>query len=323
MWLYRQIGGEAVHPLCVPEPLVRALDISFFGTMALAALAVPLFFWRSRVKAFVLPVVAYGLSLVGVLNAVAPPIVRNYVVESDRVPASLDGYRIVQISDIHASCGCRRWHTEAIVAVANGLAADLVCLTGDFVDGRPQECADYLEPLRELRARDGVFAVMGNHEFIDRINPVDEWNAYYAKWGIPFLRASGVVLRPGLALGGVDDKVSKFKHEVAPDVAKAFAAATNGEFRVLMQHRPTGVEDNVARAGVDLQLSGHLHGGFMPIMGERIAADNGRRLRGLHRIGSGWLCLSAGCGPWGGFPLRFRTPTEISLVTLRSAKRSR
>jgi len=137
MWIYRQIGGEAIHPLCVPELLVRTLDISFFGTMALAALAVPLFFWRSRVKAFVLPVVAYALSLVGVMNAVAVPIVRRYVVVSDRVSADLDGYRIVQISDIHASCGCRRWHTESIVTVANGLAADLVCLTGDFVDGSP------------------------------------------------------------------------------------------------------------------------------------------------------------------------------------------
>jgi len=110
--------------------------------------------------------------------------------------------------------------------------------TADFVDGSPRACADYLEPLRGLRARDGVFAVMGNHEFIDRINPVGEWNDYYSKWGIPFLRASGVIVRPGLALGGVDDKVSKFKHEVASDVARAFASATNGEFRVLLQHRP-------------------------------------------------------------------------------------
>jgi len=162
---------------------------------------------------------------------------------------------------------------------------------------------------------------MGNHEFIDRINPVGEWNDYYSKWGIPFLRASGVIVRPGLALGGVDDKVSKFKHEVASDVARAFASATNGEFRVLLQHRPVGVEDNVAQSGVDLQLSGHLHGGFMPLLRDRIAVDNGSRLQGLHRVGSGWLCLSAGCGPWGGFPLRFQTPTEICLVTLRSAKR--
>lgn len=321
--VFHLIGGATLHPLSVPEPLVRVLDVVYFGSVLLAALAVPFFFWRSRLKAFVLPIVAYSVALVGVLNAVATPVVREYVVESDRVPPSLDGYRIVHISDIHAYCGCRRWHTQEIVDVANSLDADLVCITGDFADGHPNDCADWIAPLLSLKAKDGVYAVTGNHEFDADVNSVRDWCAFYAGWGVPFLRNGCVFPRTGLALGGVDDeavalpKPGAERYGDAPDVAKAFALATNGEFRVLMQHQPVEAERNMAEHRIDLQLSGHFHGGFMPIMKKRIEKGNGRYIGGLYKIGSGFLCVSAGCGPWGGFPLRYRTPLEIGLITLR------
>lgn len=316
--VFRLIGGSAFYPFGVPEVLVRILDVAYFGTVVLVAVATPLFFWRSRLKALVLPAVAYSVSLVGVLNAVATPVVREYVVVSDRLPPSLDGYRIVHLSDLHASCGCRRWHTQRVVDVVNGLGADLVCITGDLADGHPRDCADYLVPLLALRAKDGVYAVTGNHEFDANVNPVREWSAYYADWRLPFLRNACVFPRRGLALGGVDDRG---RDGVGlgglPDVSKAFAAATNGEFRVLLQHRPDEFEENVATHKVDLQLSGHLHGGFMPLFRERIADEYNGRIQGLYDFGAGYLCLSAGCGPWGGFPIRYFTPLEIGLVTLR------
>ena len=320
---FHLIGGATLHPLNVPEPLVHVLDVAYFGTFLLAALAVPFFFWRSWIKAFVLPIVAYSVALVGVLNAVATPVVREYVVESDRVPPSLDGFRIVHISDIHTYCGCRRWHTQEIVDVANRLDADLICLTGDFADGHPNDCADWIAPLLSLKAKDGVYAVTGNHEFDADVNPVRDWCSFYGKWDVPFLRNSCVFPRAGLALGGVDDesvalsKPGAERYGDAPDVAKAFASATNGEFRVLMQHQPVEAERNMAEHRIDLQLSGHLHGGFMPVMKERIEEGNGRYIGGLYKIGCGFLCVSAGCGPWGGFPLRYRTPLEIGLITLR------
>lgn len=321
--VFHLIGGATLHPLNVLEPLVHVLDVAYFGTFLLAALAVPFFFWRSWIKAVILPAVAYPVALAGVLNAVAKPVVREYVVESDRVPPSLDGYRIVHISDIHAYCGCRRWHTQEIVDAANRLDADLICLTGDFADGHPNDCADWIAPLLSLKAKDGVYAVTGNHEFAADVNPVRDWCSFYAGWGVPFLRNVCVFPRAGLALGGVDDeavalpKPGAEKYGDAPAVAKAFASATNGEFRVLMQHQPVEAEGNVAEHRIDLQLSGHFHGGFMPIMKERIVEGNGRYIGGLYKIGSGFLCVSAGCGPWGGFPLRYRTPLEIGLITLR------
>ena len=325
--VYGLIGGETLHPFGVPEPLVRFLDIAYFGTIVLAAISVPFFFWRSRIKAVVLPAVAYPLALAGVFNAVATPRVCEYIVESDRVPPSLDGYRIVHISDIHAYCGFRRWHTQEIVDAVNRLDADLICLTGDFADGRPEDCADWIAPILSLKAKDGVYAVTGNHEFDASVNPVRDWCAFYAKWGVPFLRNGCVFPRAGLALGGVDDesvalsKPGAERYGDAPDVARAFASATNGEFRVLLQHQPVEAERNIAEHRIDLQLSGHFHGGFMPVMKERIARESGRRIAGLYKIGSGFLCVSAGCGSWGGFPLRYCTPLEIGLITLRHTKK--
>ena len=174
-----------------------------------------------------------------------------------------------------------------------------------------------------LKAKDGVYAVTGNHEFDADVNPVRDWCSFYAKWGVPFLRNVCVFPRAGLALGGVDDeavalpKPGAEKYGDAPDVAKAFASATNGEYRVLLRHQPV-VEALVdGNSSVDLQLSGHLHGGFMPGLRHRAANGYDDRIHGLHQVGEANLCVSAGCGPWGGFPLRYRTPLEIGLITLR------
>ena len=117
--VFRFIGDTAYDcPLRIPEMAVHFLDVLYFGTVFLAVLSVPLFFWRSRLKVFVVPAVAYAVALAGVLNSIATPVVREDIIESDRVPAALDGYRIVHISDIHAYCGCRGWHTQRIVDVA-------------------------------------------------------------------------------------------------------------------------------------------------------------------------------------------------------------
>ena len=315
--VFRFIGDTAYDcPLRISEMAVHFLDVLYFGTVFLAVLSVPLFFWRSRLKVFVVPAVAYVVALVGVLNSIATPVVREDIIESDRVPAALDGYRIVHISDIHAYCGCRGWHTQRIVDVANRLDADLVCLTGDFVDGHPVECAEYLRPLCNLKGRDGVYAVTGNHEFADLLNPFEGWKGFYASWGIPFLRNTCVFPRKGLALGGIDDRACYSVLDV-PDVAKTFASATNGEFRVLLSHRPDDAQDNIRKHDVGLQLSGHQHGGFATFVKQVVAVCKCRFISGLYKMGRGHLVVSAGCGPLYGFPLRYRTPLEIGLITLR------
>ena len=97
-----------------------------------------LFFVPRRVKAVLLPALAWALAAWGVWNGVKIPKVREVEIQCPGLPASLDGYRIVQVADIHVSAAAPRWRTEAIVALANSVDADLAVCTGDIVDGAPR-----------------------------------------------------------------------------------------------------------------------------------------------------------------------------------------
>ena len=170
--------------------------------MLLFVLAVALFFVPRRVKAILLPALAWALAAWGVWNGVKIPKVNEVEIQCPGLPAALDGYRIVQVADIHVSAAAPRWRTEAIVALANAADADLAVCTGDIADGTVHRRRRDVEPLKELKARDGVWFVTGNHEFY---GDWDEWSALFDKWGIRFLRNECVFPREGLALGGVDD----------------------------------------------------------------------------------------------------------------------
>lgn len=107
-----------------------------------------------------------------------------------------------------------------------------------------------------------------------------------------------------------------FEGFAAPDISAAFSSATNDAFRVLLRHRPDSALENLARHDLDLQLSGHTHGGFMPGLWHLTAGCNRGFLRGNYSFGRGHLVVSSGCGPWPAFPFRYFTPSEIVLVRL-------
>ena len=310
--VYEQFGGDAMAP-DLPEKLIwfwNWLDDGLFFLVALS-----LVWWVRRGRAWILPMVAWGLAAWGQYNGTVPPGVREIEVASPNLPAALDGYRIAQVSDIHCSSAARRWRTQAVVDRVNGLDADLVCLTGDYVDGKCRHLADDLAPLAELKAKDGVYGCRGNHEYYgDRF----AWREWQAAHGLRMLVNECVFPHAGLALGGVNDDLAAMKHgDVRADVAKAFAAATNGEFRVLMDHRPINAPANLVKHKVDLQLSGHTHGGVAPLIDRVVAAKNRGYVRGVYEMDGRTLVVSPGCGQWVGFPMRFFNPAEITLITLR------
>lgn len=317
---FAAFGGHAFSP-DLPEVLIWVWDALYSGAMILCALAVLTVLWRRRWKLWALPALAWGLSAWGLWNGMRLPDVREVELAYDGLPASLDGYRIVQLADLHCSSAARRWRTEAVVDKVNALGADLVCLTGDNADGRASRIARHLEPIRRLKARDGVFACTGNHEYYHGF--YDWMSTFYAKAkNIRFLVNECAFPHEGLALGGVPD-LSGWEHEgqdVVPDVRQAFAAATNGEFRILLQHRPSAAHENVRELGVGLQLSGHTHGGIAPGIREVVARFNGGFTRGLYPLGKSYLYVCPGCGQWSGFPMRFFNDSEITLFTLRRAK---
>jgi len=304
--VFRELGGDAFTP-DLPERVIWIWNWAYSGAFILGLLGVATMFFRIPKRAWVLPVVAWGLSAWGVWNGITPPEVKEVTIAYPDLPARLEGYRIVQISDIHVSAAARRWRTERIVEAANACGGDMIVLTGDYVDGLPEARVRDAEPLRGLKARDGVYAILGNHECYYRFSA---WKKLYDKWGIKFLRDACVCPTSGLVVGGVDDATY-------PNVAKAFKLAPEGAFRVLLQHRPKHAEEHAREQGVRLQLSGHAHGGIMPGLKAIVAYVNGGYVRGLYRTGErAYLYLSAGAGQWAGFPIRFFNPTEITVIRL-------
>lgn len=309
--VYDRFGGGAQAPE-LPELLIWIWDWACAGLYVLLALS--LFWWTRKGRTILLPALAWGIAAIGFWNGIKAPEVREVDLAYDDLPAELDGYRILQISDLHCSDSRRRWRTQEIVDLANRCQPDLICLTGDYVDGHVARLGPDLEPLALLKAKDGVWAIRGNHEyFID----YPKWRRWYAEHGIRFLANSCAFPRKTLALGGMNDLGAAPYGDVMPSLPKTFAAATNGEFRILMDHRPKHAQENCAHYGVRLMLSGHTHGGLMPGLDLIIRRYNDNFVRGLYTIDNSYLYVSSGCGIWGGFPLRFFNPAEITLFTLR------
>lgn len=313
--VFRELGGDAFAPE-LPELAIWVFNWLYSGFIFLFGLSILAFFVRFPYKALVFAVLAWGLALLGIYNGMRSPSVEAVEVVSPKIPVSLDGYRIVQLSDLHVSCAVRAWRTEKVVEIANGLNADLMVVTGDIVDGTPENLRADVEPLKKLSAKDGVYFVTGNHEFY---YPWLEWRWYYDEWGMRFLRGETVQIRTDLVLGGIDDPSVKINEPLnIPSARNLFAAATNGEYRVLLQHRPkANGTNNVELDFCDLQLSGHTHGGVAPLLSRLIARFNGGYARGLYRIADGALYVSPGTGQWAGFPVRFFNPPVVSVITLK------
>lgn len=316
--IFKIFGGSMLTPE-MPEAVIWILNWIYSGAFILLLLS--FVWWVKKYRAIVLPIAAWSVGLGGMLSATIAPKVTEFTLDYPNLPAELDGYRIVHLTDLHISAAARRWRAECIVEKANSLNADLICLTGDHVDGRAARHACNLEPIRNLRAKDGVWAAIGNHELYHRWN---EWAPYYERWGIRVLMNECAFPRPSLALGGVTDVAAMHYgggRIAMPDTSRAFAVATNGQFRVLMQHRPEDWVRNRNEFGVDLQLSGHTHGGIMPIMDRYVAKHNGGFVAGVYdACFPGRLIVSRGAGQWAGFPCRFFNPSEIVVVTLKKSR---
>lgn len=312
--VYEALGGSAQAP-DFPEKLLWVWDWACSGLFILLLLSLV---WRVRKwRVFVLPALAWGIAAIGFVNGLVLPQVKEVELRYPDLPEELDGYRIAQLSDLHCSASMRKWRTQGIVDKINATKPDIICLTGDYVDGYVAQLAEDLSPLKELYAPDGVYCIRGNHEYFLSWGV---WRKWFSANGFSFLANECVFPRKSLALGGVNDISGIYNRDILPDVGKTFSAATNGEFRVLLNHRPgTAVEDSAAH-DVRLQLSGHTHGGIAPGLAQFVACFNSGFVRGLYKLPRGFLYVSPGVGQWAGFPLRFFNPPTIDVIVLRKAE---
>lgn len=230
-----------------------------------------------------------------------------------RLPNALNGLRIVQLSDIHLSPFTSREQVERAVETTNNLAADIVALTGDYISKERQYAAPCAEILGRLKARYGVYAVLGNHDhWTDAALITDLFRAE----GITVLINEGMRFEQQGAsfwLAGVDDTMVGLE-----DLPLALAGSSETEMKLLLAHNPI-ILRRAARAGVDLVLSGHTHGGQVTLRPEKSASGKPRRrlLRGLARQGATQIYVTRGLGTVV-LPIRYGCPPEVSLLELRT-----
>lgn len=235
----------------------------------------------------------------------------------DRLPRALDGFTIIQLSDLHTGLTIDRAFVQRVVDQTNRLSPDLIALTGDLVDGKVEDLRDAVAPLGQLRARHGVFAVTGNHEYYAG---ADAWIAEITRLGARYLRNQRIAIGDGAAsfdLAGVDDYSAAGWPGHGEDLPAALAGRDRARALVLLAHQPRQVW-RAAHHGVDLQLSGHTHGGQIWPWHYIVRLQQGGLLAGRYRHQATQLYVTRGCGYWGP-PVRLLAPLEITRVILRTA----
>lgn len=254
---------------------------------------------------------------VAVYEGVARLRIHDVKVPLARLPAAMNGFRIVQLSDVHLGPTLRHEFAQELVARVNALDADLIAITGDLVDGSVERLREIVGVFGELRARHGVYFVTGNHEYY---SGVDEWLAELRRIGIRVLRNERVSIGSELAsfdLVGIDDAHAyQFGHGHGADLPRAVRGRDPAREAVLLAHQPRSVFD-AQRHGIGLQLSGHTHGGQIWPFNYLVRLQQ-PVIKGLEKIGGVWLYVSSGTGYWGP-PMRLAAPAEITRVTLLSA----
>lgn len=258
------------------------------------------------------------ITLVGLAIALRNPRVVRIDIPVADLPEALHGFSIAQISDVHVGSTIKRGFVETIVGLVNGLKADLIAVTGDLVDGSVQQLSAHTAPLAGLTARHGVYFVTGNHEYYSGERA---WTAEITRLGLRVLKNQHVVLKhngASLVLAGVTDLSAHHfdPSEHSDPIAALRGAPADAGAKILLAHQP-GTATAAARAGFDIQISGHTHGGqfwpwnlFVHLFQPFTA--------GLYRLKNLWVYVNRGTGYWGP-PNRFGVSSEITHIRLVAA----
>jgi len=239
--------------------------------------------------------------------------VKRVTVPIRRLAPELTGFRIAQLTDLHIGPTIDGDWLQKVVAQVNALAPDVVAITGDLVDGPVGRLAEHVAPLGQLKAAHGVYFVTGNHEYY---SGADSWIAELERLGVRVLRNERVTVRrdgAAIDIAGIDDYHSAVFPGHGPDLPRALDGRESQRPVVLLAHQPIAV-DEASTLGVDLQLSGHTHGGQLWPWGYFVRLQQ-RYIAGLHRVGETMLYVSCGTGYWGP-PMRLAAPAEITELTL-------
>lgn len=273
-------------------------------------------------SALALPLLAALVTSLGFWNARRTAAVVEVTIPIANLPSALQGFSVVQISDIHVGPTIKLPYLQRIVDRVNGLNANMVAITGDLVDGSVHALSAHVAPLAQLRSTHGTFFVTGNHEYYSGAHA---WIDALRVLGLTVLMNEHVLIEHNtdtqdpetatMVIAGVADySAHLFDEAHRSDPHKALHLAPDkAVFKLLLAHQPRSAAA-AAKAGFDLQLSGHTHGGqFWPW--NHFVKLQQPFTAGLHRLQNMWVYTSRGTGYWGP-PKRFGAPSEITHLRL-------
>jgi uncharacterized protein len=327
------VFGFARYRSVAPSTLTAALPLwlalVIYVSMALMAVDLVRWLWTRRAppvsperRLFLSRAVATtgvlaggGLASFGAWRAFAPARITEVALRLPKLPRALDGFTLVQLSDVHIGPVLKRAFLDELVDRANACKPDLVAITGDLVDGSPKYIGSVVEGVTRLKSRFGTYFCTGNHDYY---SGADDWVAELHGWGVNVLRNRRVVIGDAggaFDLLGVDDWGGVGRGLSRDyDLKTAMDGRVPDRASILLAHQPSNF-DEVAKQGIDLQLSGHTHGGqTFPATGIATLIW-GERAHGLSQVGGSQLFVSRGCG-FVGPPTRLGSPPEIVKVVL-------
>jgi len=312
----------------MPRALIILCNWAFGAVLFLALLqmlidAVALMSFLFRHPLEITPMVRYlaallamALAAVGVQQAIRVPPVKEVTIRIDHLPREFEGYQLLQLTDLHITrLFNAAWATQ-MVNKAVALNADLIVITGDVIDGTVQNRIKDVEPLGNLRAPDGVYAITGNHEYFFE---QQRWTEHLASLGLPTLHNSHIIIKRGaaeLVIAGLPDISASRRNADGPDLAMALKGAPKNAPVILLDHQPRNARQN-AQQQVDLQLSGHTHGGLIAGFDRLFAKPNGGFVSGLYQVDGMQLYVNNGTALWPGMAIRLGRPSELTRITLR------
>ncbi|WP_327088749.1 metallophosphoesterase [Nonomuraea sp. NBC_01738] len=286
-------------------------------TVAAPAVAAPALSRRlfiGRATALTAGVAAIGTVGYGMRTALGPPVIEPVKVLLPGLDSRLSGLRFAVVSDIHLGPLTGLNHTQRIVRMINELRPDVVAIVGDLVDGTVAELGALAKPLKGLESRYGAYFVTGNHEYYTANGP-NEWIEELDQLGVKSLRNQRVEIEHQgavLDLAGVND-VNGTTMDDGPDFDRALGGRDTTRSTVLLAHQPVQVHE-AAKYGVDLQLSGHTHGGQIAPF-DLVVPLQQPVVSGLETVDGVQVYVTRGAGFWGP-PVRVGAPPEITLLEL-------
>ena len=251
-------------------------------------------------------IIAVMLTVWGMYEALKFPDIREITISDAKIK---EPFKIVQVNDLHINRKIPVAQVERLVNTINGLNADAVVLVGDVVDELPTPIAQQMKTLSRLKAKYGIFTVFGNHDFYAGLLP---WMRKFTELNLGLLFNNGVAVGNNIYIAGIPDKSIEQMSSNRIDLKNALSDNKENLYTILLSHTPKFTNEKIE--GVDLQLSGHTHGGQIFPFHIMVKVAN-KYLAGLYQADGYKIYVSRGAGYWGP-PVRLFAPSEITVIHL-------